>query len=184
MRPQFIPCSLNKFSDKKLSVSWVRQLCSYSIMTSRSSCTIIYVVISINRYYAIVNPIKYSIMFTKTTVYRISFGITFAAILIWLPLNIGFYFYFFATFNASTMAVSLTILSDECSFAFSTELYRFEPTNKICSKCFWRGILFLGFASIIITFVINMIALARLKKSSKVRRNFQRTAIEYKLITV
>lgn len=155
-----------------MSVSWLRKLYIYLIITFRTSCVVIHVAISINRYHTIVNPLKYSAIFTPSFAYRISCIIIFMMLLLWLPLNIGFHFFSHANHLHARYALMTIMLSEKCSLVFGTKFYRFEPTNTICAKYIWRGMLFFGFVSVIIMFMINMVVLAKLKKSNKVSRNF------------
>ncbi|VDN58240.1 unnamed protein product [Dracunculus medinensis] len=110
----------------------------------RSSNAVIYVVISVNRYYAVMNPLKYSLKFTPTIAYRVCCGILFISVLIWSPLAL-----------------------DRCSFYFNTELYRYGPRNSICSIRFWQALLFSSLASTVAAFIISVITLIQLKKSNK-----------------
>lgn len=57
-----------------------------------SSRCLIHVMISIERYFAVVHPFLYTKLFTRKMAYRIVCGIIFLSFLMWSPVNIGFFF--------------------------------------------------------------------------------------------
>lgn len=135
----------------------------------RSSNAVIYVVISVNRYYAVMNPLKYSLKFTPTIAYRVCCGILFISVLIWSPLALGSFHFLGPHQFTSNLNLNVTkIFSDRCSFYFNTELYRYGPRNSICSIRFWQALLFSSLASTVAAFIISVITLIQLKKSNKV----------------
>lgn len=87
------------FSERNWTVYWLDKLCSYISIVMYNSQSIFSIMISIERYYAIVYPFVYAKKFTRKNICRIAVAIIFVSFLIWTPLNIGFLKLLFVNFK-------------------------------------------------------------------------------------